>query len=228
MSKEQKIIIIVDDNDANLTACKKILKPYYVVYPTPSVTKMFDLLEHNIIPDLILLDIEMPEIDGYEAARMLNNNEAYKRIPKIFLTARNDAISEMEGLNLGALDYIHKPFVSALLLRRLETHLSLFDYQKQLEERNKSFAELLEQKTQEVIQRKSAEAEAQKASRVKGEFLSMISHKIRSPLSDIIETLSDAADIDDGKKIKDSIQKANNMSKQLLDVINDMLDISKI
>ena len=138
MTKEQKTIIIVDDNDANLTACKKILKPYYIVYPAPSAAKMLDLLEHNIVPDMILLDVEMPDINGYEAARMLKNTEAHKKIPIIFLTARNDAISEMEGLNLGALDYIHKPFVSALLLRRLEMHLSLIDYQKLLEERNKS------------------------------------------------------------------------------------------
>jgi len=142
MTKEQKTIIIVDDNDANLTACKKILKPFYLVYPAPSAAKMFDLLEHNIIPDLIMLDVEMPEMDGYEAARMMQNVEEYKKIPIIFLTARNDAISEMEGLNLGALDYIHKPFVSALLLRRLEMHLSLIGYQKKLEERNKSFFQM--------------------------------------------------------------------------------------
>ena len=133
MTKEQKIIIIVDDNDSNLTACKKILKPYYVVYPAPSAAKMFDLLEHNIMPDLILLDVEMPDTNGYDAARLLKNIEAYKKIPIMFLTARNDAISEMEGLNLGALDYIHKPFVSALLLKRIDMHLSLVDYQKKSE-----------------------------------------------------------------------------------------------
>ena len=131
--KEQKVIIIVDDNDANLTACKKILKPFYIVYPAPSAAKMFDLLEHNIIPDLILLDVEMPDTNGYDAARLLKNIEAYKKIPIMFLTARNDAVSEMEGLNLGALDYIHKPFVSALLLKRIEMHLSLVDYQKKSE-----------------------------------------------------------------------------------------------
>jgi putative two-component system response regulator len=158
MAEEQKKIILVDDNDANLTACKKILKPYYTVYPAPSADKMFDILEH-VIPDLILLDVEMPEINGYDAARTLKNTETYKKIPIIFLTARNDAISEMEGLNLGALDYIHKPFVSALLLRRMEMHLSLIDYQRILENRNKSKDELLSKLSREMVIALDAAAE---------------------------------------------------------------------
>ncbi|MCL2126629.1 MAG: response regulator [Treponema sp.] len=122
-----KIIIVVDDNDTNLVACKKILKPYYTVYPSPSAAKMFELLEHGIKPDLILLDVEMPDMDGYEAARILKSSKAYSGFPLMFLTARNDAAGEMEGLNLGALDYIHKPFVGALLLKRIENHLSLIE-----------------------------------------------------------------------------------------------------
>ena len=190
MTKEQKIIIIVDDNDTNLTACKKILKPYYVVYPAPSAAKMFDLLEHAIIPDLILLDVEMPEMDGYEAARILKNTEAYKKFPIMFLTARNDAISEMEGLNLGALDYIHKPFVSALLLKRIEMNLSLVDYQK------------------------------------KGALLSRISQEIRTTMSEIPSLLNLAMSTNDSTKIKDILNKASGVSKQLLTLVNDTPDMS--
>jgi len=189
--KKQKTIIIVDDNDANLTACKKILKPYYVTYPAPSAAKMFDLLEH-ITPDLILLDVEMPDINGYEAARMLKNSETSGKIPVIFITARNDAISEMEGLNLGAMDYIHKPFVSALLLRRLEMHLSLIDYQKMLEEQNKS----------------------------KDIFLAEISNNIRISLNNIIDISNSAENIDDPGKIKNCLNNVNKASKQLIDFLN--------
>jgi len=196
MTKEQKIIIVVDDNDSNLTACKKILKPYYVVYPVPSAAKMFDLLEH-IMPDLILLDVEMPDINGYEAARMLKNSETSRKIPIIFLTARNDAISEMEGLNLGALDYIHKPFVSALLLRRLEMHLSLIDYQKILEERNKS----------------------------KDMLLSGIIQEVRAPLNAIIDMTS--APIEDHAELKDCLGKVNTTTRQLLELISSVPDVSK-
>jgi len=126
---EMKKIIVVDDNVENLTALKETLKEKYEVYPCPSASKMFDLLEH-IIPDLILLDVEMPEMSGYEAINKLKSNEKYKTIPFMFLTIRDDIKSEMDGLDLGAIDYIHKPFVGPLLLRRIETNLSLMDYQR--------------------------------------------------------------------------------------------------
>ena len=119
MTLEQKKIIVVDDNSTNLTAYKKILKPFYDVYPVPSATKMFKLMEH-LVPDMIILDVEMPDINGYEAVRMLRNNEAFKDILIIFLTARNDPVSEKLGLNLGAIDYIIKPVVSEQLLKRIE------------------------------------------------------------------------------------------------------------
>jgi diguanylate cyclase (GGDEF)-like protein len=86
-------------------------------------------LEH-FLPDLILLDVEMPDMNGYEAAQKLKSNDKYKQIPLIFLTVRDDIKSEMEGLFMGAVDYIHKPFVTPLLLQRIKTHLSLVDYQK--------------------------------------------------------------------------------------------------
>jgi len=126
-----KIIFVVDDNDSNLAVCKQILKPYYVVYPVPSARKMFELRE-RVMPDMILLDVEMPEMNGYDALKSLKENARYKDMPVIFLTASNDAESEMEGLNLGALDYVHKPFVSTLLLRRIELHLTLIEYRKLL------------------------------------------------------------------------------------------------
>jgi putative two-component system response regulator len=133
VANERKIIFVVDDNKGNLIACKNILQPYYEVYPAQSAEKMFELLEH-IKPDLILLDVEMPDVSGHEAAQKLKSNDDYKNIPIIFLSARSDSTSELEGINLGALDYIHKPFLSQLLLRRIETHLSLIAYRKILSE----------------------------------------------------------------------------------------------
>jgi len=129
MTGHQKKIIVVDDSIENLTALKETLKDKYEVYPSPSAFEMFDLLEH-ITPDLILLDVEMPEMNGYEAAKKLKDSEKHKHIPIMFLTIRDDIKSEMEGLKLGAVDYIHKPFVAPLLIQRINTHLSLMDYQK--------------------------------------------------------------------------------------------------
>ena len=132
MTNEKKIFV-VDDNEANLSVCKEILKTSYTVYPFVSAAKMFDLLNH-VTPDLILLDVEMPETNGYEAIKLLKKFESFRDIPVIFLSAMNDAQSEAEGLNLGAADYIHKPFISTLLLRRVELHLTLEKYRKLLEE----------------------------------------------------------------------------------------------
>ena len=189
MTEERRKIIIVDDNDSNLTACKNILKPYYTVYPAPGAARMFDLLEH-IMPDMILLDVEMPDTNGYEAARILKNTEAHKKIPIIFLTARNDAISEMEGLNLGALDYIHKPFVSALLLRRLEMHISLLDYQKKLETRNKSIEKMLEIRTplNGIIDTLNLAINTDDSEKIKG-CLSKVSSVAKQLLDFVNETL---------------------------------------
>jgi len=120
---KRKTIIVVDDNNVNLVICKTILKPFYTVYSAVSAAKMFKLMGH-IKPDLILLDVEMPDINGYEAARMLKEKADFSEIPLIFLTARNDPVSEKVGLNLGAADYISKPIDSGQLIERIGKLLS--------------------------------------------------------------------------------------------------------
>ena len=123
MAGKRKKIIAVDDSDINLVICKKILKPFYEVYSASSAARMFKLME-QIKPDLILLDVEMPDINGYDAARMLKDKTAFRDIPLIFLTARNDPVSEKIGLNLGAVDYISKPVVGDQLIERIGKLLS--------------------------------------------------------------------------------------------------------
>jgi len=128
MGNSQKKIIIVDDNAANLSVGRNLLKPSYEVFPVPSASKMFDILE-KIIPDLILLDVNMPEMNGYETIKKLKEDSRFSNIPVIFLTAKNDEESEMEGFDLGAADYVTKPFSGPLLLRRIASTL-LLDQQK--------------------------------------------------------------------------------------------------
>jgi signal transduction histidine kinase len=199
MTGERKKIIVVDDNLNSLTTLKNILKEHYGVYPCQSASKMFDLLEH-IQPDLILMDVEMPDMNGYEAAKKLKSDDKYRKFPVIFLTSITDARSEMVGLELGALDYIHKPFVIPLLLLRIKLHLTLIDHQ----------------------------AEALKASQAKGEFLSHMSHEIRSPLNAVIGMITIASGTDDIQKIKYCLERADSASRYLLGLINDILDMSKI
>ena len=137
MAITQKKIICVDDNLTNLTALKNIFKDLYEVYTASSAAKMFELLT-KIQPDLILLDVEMPELSGYEAAKLLKNNVEYKDFPIIFVTSKNDPASEMEGLALGAVDYIYKPYAVQLLRKRIEMHMSLAEHKKELQELNAS------------------------------------------------------------------------------------------
>jgi class 3 adenylate cyclase len=125
-------IILVDDNPSNLRAGKNVLSEKYEVYTSPSAAKLFELLE-DVKPAMILLDIEMPGMSGYEAMKVLKAKDETKDIPVIFLTGKSDTDDELEGLSLGAVDYITKPFQPALLLKRIEVHLLVEEQQRKLE-----------------------------------------------------------------------------------------------
>ena len=119
-----KTIFIVDDNDTNLLMAKTALEGVYKTFALPSAAKMFKLAE-KITPDLILLDIEMPDMDGFCAIQKLKSDERLKSIPVIFLTLKNDEATEIQGFKLGAIDFINKPFSAPVLVRRLQTHIDI-------------------------------------------------------------------------------------------------------
>ncbi|MCL2791195.1 MAG: response regulator [Desulfobulbus sp.] len=150
-------VVLVDDNQANLTVGRNMLKTSYEVYPALSAAKLFEILE-NILPDLILLDIEMPGINGYEAIKKLKNDARFADIPVIFLTSRSDEISELEGFELGAADFVSKPFSVSLLLKRIENQLlivrqkrALLAHQTTLERHVDDLEEKMLDKTAQVI-----------------------------------------------------------------------------
>jgi class 3 adenylate cyclase/CheY-like chemotaxis protein len=132
MADERKLIMLVDDNLANLRSGKNALSGRYDVLTVPSAEKMFALLEKNT-PALILLDIDMPGMNGYDAVKILKTDERTRPIPVIFLTGKTDADDELEGLSLGAIDYITKPFAPPLLLKRIEVHLLVESQRRTLE-----------------------------------------------------------------------------------------------
>ena len=150
MNNIRYTIILVDDNISNLTQGKNILQPFYKVYPAPSGDKLFKTLE-IIIPDLILLDIKMPDMDGYEAIRKLKADHRYADIPVIFLTAMNDVSSEMEGFDLGAVDYITKPFSAPLLLRRIAKELLIVQQKRDLLNYAENLESMVREKTAAII-----------------------------------------------------------------------------
>ena len=123
-SPMQKTIFIVDDNAVNLSAARDVLKDEYQVMTMQSAIKMLTLID-KVKPDLILLDIEMPEIDGFEALRLLKSNSFYEDIPVIFLTGMADEAVEVRGFQMGVVDFITKPFSAPILLNRIQTHLNI-------------------------------------------------------------------------------------------------------
>ncbi|MFB2921265.1 EAL domain-containing protein [Aerosakkonema funiforme] len=153
-SSESGLILIVDDNRTNLKLLFGFLKESgYKILVAINGKNALEKLQY-INPDLILLDIRMPDMDGFEVCRYLKANPGTKEIPVIFLTALSDVKDKVEGLNLGAVDYITKPLQKDELLSRIRLHLRLRSLTRNLEEKN----ELL---TQEIANRKAIEDELQ-------------------------------------------------------------------
>ncbi|MDR1134395.1 MAG: response regulator [Synergistaceae bacterium] len=158
-------VMVVDDNITNLKYAKAALSEMYDVFTVPSSAKMFSIIDtlRDGLPSLILLDINMPEMDGIEAVKILKNRVETRDIPVIFLTSRNDPDSEVEGLALGAVDYIAKPFQPHLLRKRVEIHLTM-EFQRQTLERqkldlqnfNENLKRMVEEKTGRVLELQGA------------------------------------------------------------------------
>jgi CheY-like chemotaxis protein len=117
-----KIIFVVDDNRTNLLMAEEALAGHYEVITQLSAATMFELLE-EAIPDLILLDLMMPEMDGITALKLLKNDERYADIPVIFLTSKNDAKTEAHSFEIGVVDFIVKPFSGPVLRNRIKSIL---------------------------------------------------------------------------------------------------------
>ncbi|MDR1893532.1 MAG: response regulator [Spirochaetales bacterium] len=155
MSEERSTVMLVDDDEVHLNAGKNILKNLYNVFPIPSGKKLFDMLE-KVMPDLILLDVEMPDVDGYEVIKKLKTSSKTADIPVIFLTAHIDPGHELEGLSLGAVDYIYKPFSPILLIRRIENHIFIAQQKKELKHKNEALQTTALEKTVQVVDMENA------------------------------------------------------------------------
>ncbi|MBQ8043093.1 MAG: response regulator [Clostridia bacterium] len=125
-------ILIVDDDGINLKMASNILKSSYKIIGVPSGEKAIEYLTRDI-PDLILLDVHMPDMDGFKVMEYIQSKDEYKDIPVIFLTADNDIETEVKGFKAGALDFIIKPFVAEIMLQRVGRILELSTLQKHLQ-----------------------------------------------------------------------------------------------
>ncbi|MCL2188493.1 MAG: response regulator [Defluviitaleaceae bacterium] len=229
MSKQK--IFIIDDSMMKREMVKRAIAGAYDVTTASSGKEALEVLATET-PDLIILDVEMPEMDGYETLQHIQITESLMDVPVVFLTARTDAAAELYGLSLGAIDYITVPFSPPLLLKRLELHLSLIMQKRELKKLNENLTELVDERTQELAHSneklRTALEVAEAANRTKSVFIANMSHETRTPLNSIIgfSELSQLEDLPD--KVKGYLSNISESAGWLLNIINDILDISVI
>jgi len=136
MNDAQSIVLVVDDTPTNIQLLNGILREHYKVKAATSGEKALKIALNKPLPDIILLDIMMPEMDGYEVCRQLKSSSVTASIPVIFITAKSEVEDEQKGFALGAVDYITKPFNPDIVKTRIKTHLGISDQKRKLDEEN--------------------------------------------------------------------------------------------
>lgn len=219
-------ILIVDDNPRNLQVLGKFLQnEQYELEFAINGSVALEWLEIKEF-DLVLLDINMPGIDGFEVCRIIRANPKFDKMPVFFLTAETLRDSVLKGFDLGAQDYITKPFDSRELIMRVRTHISLKKNMEKLEQLNQTLEQKVADRTREL---NNAKEKAEESDRLKTAFLMNISHEIRTPLNGILGSLKllEKDDLDKEKK-KEWIDLAYASGYHLLDTLSDIIEISCI
>jgi signal transduction histidine kinase len=249
MSDTPETVLVVDDTHENLRLLSGILKQHgYGVRLAPGGQVAIESVQAQA-PDLILLDIMMPGMDGYEVCKVLKADERTSGIPIIFISALQDTFDKVKAFNLGGVDYITKPFQVEEVLARVATHLSLRRMQQQVQEKNRLLQEEVQERTkaqealaeerallaQRVRERTEAlsiaSAELVRAAKLKDEFLANVSHELRTPLNTILG-LSDALREEAygvlDERQHEPLQMIVQSGRQLLKLITDMLTFSRL
>lgn len=203
-------VLVVDDNPKNLQLMSAMLKQQgYKLYITNSGENALAFLE-NTLPDLILLDVMMPGLSGFEVCRMIKRQDRYQDIPVIFLTAKTEVEDIVEGFESGAVDYIAKPFHPQEVFARVSNHLQLKRTRETLAEQNKKLA-LLNQE--------------------KDKFFSIIAHDLRGPvtgLAGITELLYKETGSCHDENIKELVELLHTTSVQVVDLLFNLLEWARI
>jgi signal transduction histidine kinase len=231
---EKSTILVVDDTPDNLVLMSSLLKSDYKVKIVNGGEKALKIAASDTPPDLILLDIMMPEMDGYEVCRQLKGDPRTEGIPVIFLTAKSEVEDERKGLQLGAVDYITKPVSPPILMARVKNHLALKAMTDFLRDKNDILEHEVARRTREVMAIQEIAVknrQLEEASRMKSEFLANMSHELRTPLNAIIgfsEVLKDGLMGKLSTQQNEYIEDIFASGIHLLSLINDILDLSKV
>lgn len=210
-------LLVVDDTPANLHLLADMLKEHgYRVRPAPSGKLALQAVQKEK-PDLILLDINMPEMNGYEVCEQLKADETLKDIPVLFISALDETTDKIKAFAAGGVDYVTKPFQFEEVVARVHTHLNLRRLQLELEGQNV----LLQEKHDQL----------KKLEVLRDNLIHMVVHDMRSPLMEIsgnLELLDEVA----GKKLdqsdQDMLANARNSAHLLMEMINSLLDVSRL
>jgi two-component system sensor histidine kinase/response regulator len=193
MDEKTHNILIVDDNPKNLQVLGNILvnNKYNVEYALNGKEALEWANTESF--DLILLDVMMPEMDGFEVCEILRKNKDFDDIPIIFLTAKTDKVSTIRGFELNAQDYINKPFDTAELNARIKTHLELKESKDKLKNVNEWLEQEVDKKTKALtetnLKLEETLTELRNLDKMKSYFLNLTSTEIRAPLTGIVGTL---------------------------------------
>ncbi len=201
-------ILIVDDDKSNIASLGTLLKDDYKILVAKNGEQALKIAFANMPPDLILLDIIMPGIDGYEVCRQIKAEPKAQQIPIIFLSAMSGDTDETKGLELGAVDYITKPFSPAIVLARVKTHLKLKQAYKDLENHNATLKEM-------AVLRQNVEQ--------------ITHHDLKNPLSGIIGfsgLLQTRCELE--PKPKELVNKIEKAGYKMLEMLNGSLDLYKM
>ncbi|MFM2060498.1 MAG: hypothetical protein RLZZ507_168 [Cyanobacteriota bacterium] len=230
-------ILVVDDNPVNLKVIGLTLSG--AGYKVKMEANGLNVIQqvHENFPNLILLDIMLPDISGFEICEQLQADPRTKGIPIIFMTALADTTDKVKGLSLGAVDYITKPFQKAELLARVRTHLHLqklitsLELQnqelKQLTQRNEDLENRVAERTAELRQ---ALAKEQELNQLKSRFITMASHEIRTPLAIISSSTGILQKFGDRlipEKKQRHLQTIQETIKQMTQLLDDVLMINR-
>ncbi len=217
-------ILVIDDSMFILKSIESILKDDYNVRAATSADEAYEMLEKKL-PDIILLDIEMPDVDGYDFLKRVKSTPEWEDVPVIFLTVLDDQSKEELALNLGAVDYIRKPIMPGILSRRIRLHLELQVYKKNLQN-------LVEQKTQQLLttekRLRKAVTAAEESSQAKSLFLAKMSHEIRTPMNSVLGMSELLLQEKLTKRQYRYVGDIKTSAMSLLDIINEILDVSKL
>jgi putative two-component system response regulator len=149
-TSEKSTILIIDDSPSTLAVLDEILHPYYRVKAAKEGLRGIQIAESEDPPDLILLDILMPDMDGYEVCKILKRNPLTKDIPILFVTAKDETEDEAQGLELGAVDYLVKPVAPLIVLARVRNHLELRAARNHLTMQNRELERRVRERTKEL------------------------------------------------------------------------------